>query len=117
MNFTNLFKLDDDILKIPAGATLLDQGDVNDRMYVLLEGTLEVRLGGQTIEVLGPGGIVGEMSLIEKLPVSADVTAYTACKLAEVDENRFRFLIQNHPFFALEVMKIMAQRLRRSNSR
>lgn len=117
MNLANLFKLEDDLIHLAAEQRLLEAGNSNHSMYVLIEGALEIRIGDDVVETLRPGGIVGEMSLIEDKPVSADVVANTDSKVALVDEKRFQFLVQNHPFFALEVMRIMAQRLRASNQR
>lgn len=117
MNLSNLFKLDDDLRNLAPGDKLLETGSENQAMYVLIEGALDIQVGGTTVETVQPGGIVGEMSLIEDLPVSADVIAATESKVAQVDGKRFQFLIQNHPFFAQEVMKIMAHRLRASNKR
>ncbi|MEM7011307.1 MAG: cyclic nucleotide-binding domain-containing protein, partial [Verrucomicrobiota bacterium] len=117
MNLSNLFKLDDDLRNLAPGEKLLETGSANEAMYVLIEGALDIQVEGSTVETLQPGGIVGEMSLIEDLPVSADVVAAAESKVAQVDQKRFQFLVQNHPFFAQEVMKIMARRLRASNER
>ena len=51
--------------------------------------------------------------LIDHRERSADVTAKTDVKVSAIDQKRFLYLVRNHPFFALEVMKIMADRLRK----
>ncbi|HEU5100134.1 MAG TPA: Crp/Fnr family transcriptional regulator [Roseiflexaceae bacterium] len=61
----------------------------------------------------GPGGIVGEMALIDDRPRSATAVAATDCRLVPIDERRFTFLVQQTPMFALAVMRVMAERLRR----
>lgn len=53
------------------------------------------------------------MAILDRQPRSADAVAKTDVKLAPVDERRFLMLVQNHPYFALTVMRIMAERLRR----
>jgi CRP-like cAMP-binding protein len=53
------------------------------------------------------------MSLIDDSPRSADAVAKTACVLAPVDERRFLFLVHETPMFALHVMSVMAERLRK----
>ena len=53
-----------------------------------------------------------EMALIDAEPRSATATACGHCKVARVDERRFTFLVQQHPFFALHVMRVLAARLR-----
>ena len=59
---------------------------------------------------------MGEMALIDHGPRSATVTASTDCTLAEIDEKRFLFLVQQTPMFALSVMRLLSQRLRRMNA-
>ena len=62
---------------------------------------------------IGAGGVFGEMALIESGVRSAKAVARTDCALVPIDERRFSFLFQQTPQFALQVMKIMAERLRR----
>lgn len=69
------------------------------------------------LEVLGPGQIVGEMALVDHSPRSATAVARTSCKVVVVPEKRFLFLVQQTPFFALQVMRVMAERLRRASRR
>jgi CRP-like cAMP-binding protein len=52
------------------------------------------------------------MALIDHRERSADVLAATEVRAAPIDQKRFLYLIRNHPFFAIEVMKIMTDRLR-----
>lgn len=112
MNLANLFKFSDEVVGLEAGKLLLSKGQPNAMMYVLLEGTAEVRAGKEVLEVLEAGAVVGEMSLVETMPCSADVVTVSACRFAKVDEKQFQFLVQNHPLFPQEIMRIMARRLR-----
>lgn len=84
-------------------------------MFAIVEGEVEIRLNGKTVEVCKAGSIVGEMALIDSQPRSATAIAKTDCKLASVDEKRFLFLVQQTPLFALQVMRIMTERLRHMN--
>ena len=68
---------------------------------------------GQLIETVGSGGIVGEMGLIDKTARSGSAIAKTDCKLVPLDETRFKIYVHNTPFFAIQVMRVMADRLRR----
>ena len=81
-------------------------------MYVVRSGQLTVTIGGRTVETVGPGGMVGEMALLDDEPRSATVIAHTDCEIVPVDRNRFLFMVRETPFFALAVMRVMAQRLR-----
>lgn len=64
------------------------------------------------VETLGHGSIVGEMGLVSPAPHSASVIARTDCEFVAVDEKRFQFLVQQTPYFAVQVMRLMAERLR-----
>ncbi|HEY1727514.1 MAG TPA: cyclic nucleotide-binding domain-containing protein [Candidatus Baltobacteraceae bacterium] len=96
-----------------AGATLFNQGESADYMYVVVEGAIDIRIGETILETVTPGGMIGEMALIEQLPRSATAVAAKDSKVSAVDRKRFLFLVQNHPFFALQVMEVLANRLRR----
>jgi len=99
-----------------AGKVIFRAGEPGDVMYVIAEGEVEIRVGNQVVEIAGPGTIVGEMALIDRSPRSATAVAKTDCKLAPIDQRRFEFMVQQTPFFSLTVMKIMADRLRKTNS-
>ena len=84
-------------------------------MYVLLEGIMEIRVGEKVVEASTRGAIVGEMALIDHTARTATVTAKEHFKLAKIDQRRFHFLIQQNPFFATHVMKVLAERLNHMN--
>lgn len=86
-------------------------------MYVVAEGDVEIWVGPVLAETVTAGGIFGEMALIDHDVRSADAVAQTACKLVPVDQRRFQYLVSETPFFALQVMGIMAKRLRHANER
>jgi CRP-like cAMP-binding protein len=88
-------------------------GDEGRFMYVIQEGELEVSVNGAVIDRLGPGHLFGEMALIDHSPRTATVRATTDCRLVPIDEARFMNHVHRTPFFALQVMRIMDERLRR----
>ena len=65
------------------------------------------------LEEVGPGTIFGEMALIDLGPRSASAVAVTDCELVSIEKRRFWFLVQETPYFAETVMRVMAERLRR----
>jgi len=81
-------------------------------MFAIVEGTVEIVRGDAVRETLGAGEFFGEMSLIDKSPRSATARAKTDCRIVAIDEKRFGFMVQQTPFFALEVMRTLAARLR-----
>jgi CRP-like cAMP-binding protein len=100
-----------------AGEVIFREGEIGEAMYAIQEGEVELRIGDTVLEVLGAGQIVGEMALVDHSPRSATAIARTACKVVVVPERRFLFLVQQTPFFALQVMRVMAERLRRASRR
>jgi CRP/FNR family cyclic AMP-dependent transcriptional regulator len=68
---------------------------------------------GSPLETVGEGAIFGEMAVIDREPRSATAVAETDCELVAVDKRRFWFLVQETPYFAEIVMRVMADRLRR----
>lgn len=107
------FKPSDATRTVPAGQFIFQVGDPVDCAFVLVEGQAAVLVNGQVVERAEAGSLLGEMALVEHLPRSASVQAVTECRLVAIDERRFTFLVQQHPFFAIQVMQIMAERLRR----
>jgi CRP/FNR family cyclic AMP-dependent transcriptional regulator len=81
-------------------------------MYVILEGQVDIQASGKVLETIHSGGIFGELALVDNEPRSAEAVAKTDCKLVPINKKRFGFLVTETPFFALEVMKVMANRLR-----
>jgi CRP/FNR family transcriptional regulator, cyclic AMP receptor protein len=116
MNPRELFRQEADTLQLAPGDFLFREGDSDEKMYVLLEGEIEVFLGDFVLETAEPDMVIGEMALIDDGPRTANAVAKTACRLAEIDRRRFHFLIQQHPHFATHVMKTLADRLRDMNA-
>ena len=110
-----LFRNATDYKTFSAGQIIFKEGQPGDLMYVVMEGAVDVLLHDKIVYSIGPGGILGEMALIDTQPRSATAVAKTACKLVPIDEKRFTSLIQQTPHFAVEVMQIMAERLRHMN--
>jgi CRP/FNR family transcriptional regulator, cyclic AMP receptor protein len=100
-----------------AGEAVFRAYDMGAEMYIVLEGQVEITIGSTVVETLGPGEPFGEMALIDQAPRVASAIAKTPCKLAVLSEKRFLFMVQQTPHFALQVMKVMADRLRKMNAR
>ena len=117
MTTIDLFRNAADRIYFSAGHTIFEEGQPGDVMYVVTEGEVYVLVHDKIIYSIGPGGILGEMALIDTQPRSATAVAKTACKLVPINEKRFVFLVQQTPFFAIEVMRIIAERLRNMDAR
>ncbi|MEY4384812.1 MAG: hypothetical protein RLY20_95 [Verrucomicrobiota bacterium] len=97
------------------GDVLFNAGDAPDGMFVLLEGALEIRVGEVVVESSTRGAIIGEMAIIDASPRAATVVASQSSSLAKIDALRFQRLIQQNPFFATHVMKVLVDRIRQIN--
>lgn len=117
MLFYDLFRLDPEFINIKAEEVLFREGDHGDEMYVLIAGKAEVSIGGVLIGEYVPGDFVGEMAVVDGSPRYGTVTARTDCKFVVVNKARFHFLIDDTPGFALEVIRIMAKRLKECDLR
>jgi len=102
-------------LHFKAGDVVFREGDEAKELFVIKNGRVRVQIGNRTVTELGQDNIFGEMALIDSEPRSATVTAITDVELVPVSEKQFLFLVSQTPFFALKVMRVLAQRLRLTN--
>lgn len=116
MNLAELFRHETELQALPAGQALFKEGEPGDLMYVLMSGTAEISVHQRLVETAEPGAIFGEMAMIDDRTRSATVIAKSDCKLFPIERKRFNFLIQQTPNFALYVMRVMADRLRVTDS-
>lgn len=84
-------------------------------MYVVRSGRVNIMASGVVLETIGPGGLFGEMALIDGAPRSASAVALEETEVAPIDRNAFLFMVRQSPDFALEVMSVLAARIRRMN--
>ena len=113
-----LFQESDDFTNYNAGDIIFNAGSIALEMFVIKSGEVEIIYNEQVLETLKEGDIFGEMALIDDKPRSATAIAKVDCKIVPIDKERFSFLIQQSSFgsdFALHVMKIMAERIRKVN--
>jgi CRP-like cAMP-binding protein len=113
---TNIFRRDADAVAIAAGDTVFEVGAPGDLMYAVVEGEIDVMAKGTLLESIGPGGLFGELALVDSTPRSATAVARTSARIVPIDKRRFEWLVAEHPTFALTVMSAMAERLRRATT-
>jgi CRP/FNR family cyclic AMP-dependent transcriptional regulator len=107
---------------VPSGAAIIEEGDElledEEGLYVLVEGTVEVRRGstdgtdGRLLRTLGPGDYVGEMSLIDGHPRSASVFATSEVQYLALSRWDFHRVLRRDPDIALRIMATLSARLR-----
>lgn len=117
MLYFDVFRHDPEFIEVNSGETLFSEGDTGNAMYILIDGKAEISIGGVLFEECTQGSIVGEMAVIDGSPRYATVTALTNCKFVSVDKKRFHFLVDESPGFAIEVMRVIAQRLKKTSLR
>jgi CRP/FNR family cyclic AMP-dependent transcriptional regulator len=92
------------------------KGDPAEELFIVKSGKVEVCLGNRLLDALPELSIFGEMALIDHSPRSATVVAATDATVVPVGEKQFLFLVSRTPHFALNVMRVLAQRLRAANT-
>lgn len=111
----SMFANSADTQEYPAGHEFFAIGDIGDVMYLVVSGEVEILIRDKIVETVRPGGIFGEMALIDNRKRSAAARAKTAVKAAPVDQGQFLYLLRTHPSFSIEVMNVMTDRLRLLN--
>ncbi len=98
-----------------AGEKIFVTDDEGDCMYVVRSGTVEIRYYGAVLDRVGPGGMFGEIAIIDGATRSATAVAVEDCEVAPITREGFLTLVQRKPTFALDVMKALARRIRGMN--
>jgi diguanylate cyclase (GGDEF)-like protein len=107
------------IVDLEPGSILLRQGQPNNSLFVIIDGRLSVRLGafdGSEIAQLSKGESVGELSIIDNRPASAWVVATVASRLLQIEEDTFWDLVATSHQFAVNLLLLLASRLRGNNA-
>jgi CRP/FNR family cyclic AMP-dependent transcriptional regulator len=101
--------------------TVFEEGDPGQEMYVIASGAVKVttiKQGRETLLArLEAGEFFGEMALVDEAPRSGTATAdEEGTRLIELDLDRFFYLVQQQPVFALAIMHTLCQRIRRRDA-
>jgi len=113
---TRLFKNSPGGQTFAAGTAVFRAGDAAEHLYVVQEGKVEIRVGNELVEIVGPGGLFGEMAMIDGSTRSADAVTPEESTVLPIDKKHFDFLITETPMFARTVMNVLVERLRAANS-
>jgi CRP-like cAMP-binding protein len=116
-DFLGLFASETEVITLAPGETLFEKGEPRRLMYVVKTGSLQIIDGNHIYETVSAGGIVGEMALVDGSARSATVRASERSMVIPITERRFLFLVQETPFFAIKVMRVMAAGIRAMNER
>jgi CRP-like cAMP-binding protein len=116
-DFLNLFSGDETAVRLAPGEKLFTKGDPATTMYVVRSGALQVHDGNVVYETVGPGGILGEMAIVDGGHRSAGVRAEHESEVIPIDQARFLRMVERTPFFAIRIMRVLTRRLRATNER
>jgi CRP/FNR family cyclic AMP-dependent transcriptional regulator len=85
-------------------------------MFAIKRGKVAVMVGGKTVDTLGDEEIFGEMALLEHAARTARVVTLEETELVEIDEPQFYIFVRQNPHFALQLMQLLSERLRRPHA-
>ncbi len=110
-----IFNNEPEVRSFPAGEVIFAEGQAsNDLMYAVLDGEVDIVRQQTRLDTVLSGGVFGEMALLNQLPRTASAIAKTDCRVAVITAQRFTRLVSQSPYFALDMMRLLAERLRRN---
>jgi CRP-like cAMP-binding protein len=99
-------------LTVPAGHILTDQGQTGREAFVIVEGSATVKRNGKKVATLGPGAVVGELSLLDHGPRTATVTTDTETQLFVIEQREFLGVLDSVPSLSHKLLATLAARVR-----
>ena len=103
---------DQAMVRYERGKIIMVAGQTGALMYVVLDGRVAISIRGAVVERVGPGGVFGEMALLDQSPRSANAVAETDCGLLAINRNVFLSLVKSDPTFGISLLGAMAERVR-----
>ena len=101
-----------DEITMTAGTLIIDQGQTGREAFVIIDGEVSVKRNNRKIADLGPGSVVGELSLLDHGPRTATAVCNTDCTLLVIDQRRFLAVIDDIPTISHKLMRTLAARIR-----
>jgi len=101
----------------PLNKVIMKEGEAGVFMYVVLSGRVAISIKSKIVEWVGPGGVFGEMALVDQSPRAATATAETDCDLLSINRGDFLTMVKTNPVFVVSLLKAAADRLRDMTSR
>ena len=96
----------------PLNKVIMKEGEGGVFMYVVVAGSVAISIKSRVVELIGPGGVFGEMALVDQSPRAATATAQTDCELLSITRNDFLSLVKTNPAFAVSLLRALTDRLR-----
>jgi CRP/FNR family cyclic AMP-dependent transcriptional regulator len=102
---------DDAPLSYLRNQVILEEGQLGTRMYAVLHGRVAITIGGEVVDRIGPGGVLGELALLDQAPRLASAVAEDNVTLQPINRNAFIALVKLHPEFGAALLATLAERL------
>jgi CRP/FNR family cyclic AMP-dependent transcriptional regulator len=103
-------------MNFPEGVKIMNEGTAGTVMYIVLKGTVAVAIGRKVVEKLSPGGVFGEMALVDNSPRTAAAIARSDCELLAIDREAMMKLVRSDPAVGLQMMRSVVARIRYMNA-
>jgi CRP/FNR family cyclic AMP-dependent transcriptional regulator len=101
-----------DEISLPAGHVLTDQGQTGREAFIIVSGSATVRRNGKKVATLGPGSVVGELSLLDHGPRTATVTTDTDTTVLVIDQRHFLAVLDDVPSLSHKLLAALAAKVR-----
>ncbi|MBX3661103.1 MAG: cyclic nucleotide-binding domain-containing protein [Burkholderiales bacterium] len=101
----------------PKNGVIMREGEAGIFMYVVIDGAVRITAKDSVVEVVRPGGVFGEMALVDQSKRAATASAATDCNLLSINRNDFLALIRSNPAFGVSLLRALANRLRNTGRR
>jgi CRP-like cAMP-binding protein len=100
-----------------AGSALVTEGETGTSAFVILQGTCRVVRKGRRVGTVAAGGVVGELSMLNRAPRNATVIADTPLEVAVLGRREFLALVQSSPSISLKLLETLAARVQELDAR
>ncbi len=101
-------------LEFPSGKVFIREKEAGEELFIIIEGEVDVIKGKKVIETLSNGSCIGELSIIDREPRSASVRTKKRTRLLCINRKDFLLTLKENPEIAINVMQVIAQRLRKA---
>jgi hypothetical protein len=101
--------------EVKPGEIVIHEGEMGDRLYVIVRGSVEVTHAGRSIAKLGPGEVFGELAVLDPGPRAATVTAVSDGLLLSLDHEHVEYLIAGSIEIAQAFIRMLCRRVRETN--
>jgi CRP/FNR family cyclic AMP-dependent transcriptional regulator len=98
------------------GTTIFQEGEQGKSMFAIKRGRVAIMVDGVTVDTLAEDEVFGEMALLEQATRSASAVTLEETELVEIDEAQFYLFVRQNPHFALQLMRLLCERLRRADA-